>query len=268
MTANFTDRRIAVPRLAVPQGADAKLQQFAKTVQDAHASLVEQHNRRDDDLRQALRGGISAANSDNVKYKTLRVAIPEDPPFINLTLVAPWANYGAGFYSAGVLMEPGGHVSTRGLVTGGVPNYVTGLMTTLGAGYAPGQEIGFASEGGNGAYALGRVHTDGGIYFAFSAAVDPYIFLEPFRWVAPNAARPHPFTGGNWPVVVQHDLDRCTVLDVVGCRPASDVSGTAGAPIVDWEDIGGGKIRINGVWGLQWGTVYNLRLRLSQEEDT
>lgn len=267
MTTRSIERKVIVPRLAVPTG-----RQVSPEVSQLHevlTKLAEAHNHHDDQLNRSMRGGTSSENNALVKYRKLRIAMPSDAPYLPLTLnVADgWAWYGAGFYVPQYLMEPGGRVTNRGLVTGGVPGYAgAGRIGTLPVGYAPGQEIGGQSEGGNGAYGIWRVNASGEIYFAFSASGAPYLFLETLSWIAPNAARPHPFTGGTWPVVVQHGLpDACTGLDVVACRYAESPSGTAGAPVVDWEDLGDGRLRLNGVWGLQWGAVYNLTVRLSAE---
>jgi hypothetical protein len=261
------ERKVVVPQL-VPSGG----RQIAPEVSQLHQAvmqLAEAHNHHDDQLNRALRGGTSAENNARVKYKKLRIAMPSDAPYLPLTLNSGdgWINYGAGFYDAAYLMEPGGRVTNRGLVAGGVPDYgATGRVGTLPIGYAPGHEIGGASEGGNGAYGLWRVNPSGEIFFAFSASGGPYLFLNDLSWIAPNAARPHAFTGGTWPVVIQHGLpDACTGLDVVACRYADGPSGTAGAPVADWEDLGDGRIRLNGLWGLQWGAVYNVTVRLSAE---
>ncbi len=265
MTSRPVERKVQVPtRLPMGMAGLGALHQ-------ALLSLAEAHNYHDDALNKAFKGGISNANNSLSKLKTVRVQMPADAPFIlfDMNGGSGWVNYGAGFYEAAYLMEPGGHVSMRGLVNGGTPDYVSdGLLGTLPTGYAPGQQIGFASEGGNGAYAIARVSAAGEVIFAYSASGSPYLFLEPLHWIAPNAAPPHPFVGATWPMVIHHGFTKCKGLLVEGCRRSGSApSGTVGAPVADWEDIGGGKLRINGMWGLQWGSAYDVRLRLSAEDD-
>ncbi len=214
----------------------------------------------------AVRDLEKIANTQTA-IKTLRVAMPAEAPWKAATLTSPTVNYGSGLPDAAYLMEPGGKVSLRGLVKSTVPDLATGIITTLPTGYGPSNELGFCAADANGTdVAFIRVHIGGVVVLYADAAATSATFLDCIQYLATNAAAPHVFTGAAWPMTVTHGLSKCTGLNVISCRPVSG-SGPAGSPYVDWQDQGNGSVKIYGVWGLQWGSVYDVRVQMTSKED-
>lgn len=95
------------------------------------------------------------------------------------------------------------------------------------------------------------------------------LVLDELRWYAVGpAAPPHQFTGGAWPLRIQTDFEKIRTIIPLGCRLLDQgaQNGGQGTPWVDWQDVGDGTVRVNGVWGLQWGRKYELLLYLSPED--
>lgn len=255
------ENRVRVAPLKLTGDGPSELKASLEQLHSDVEQLGVAHNKNDEQLVTALRSDV---RSDRVRYRDVTVDMPPDAPWLDVTFGGSWSNL-FGYQSAQYLMEPGGRASTRGMVT--IGNQVT--VTQLPAGY-----------GGPAEQYVGLVHADGTVLSVTSAGaiklLDPgsaWAGNYPIQatWLAtPKTsgaiANPHSFPSP-WPVLVSHPWNKCLGLDVVGCIEATaNARGLTGAAVVDWEDVGGGQLRLNAVWGLQWGKRYTIRLRLNAEE--
>lgn len=226
--------------------------------------LASAHNKQDDTLTRALRGGISSANNERVLYKTLDIIMPPDAPWLSpSSLDNSFANVGGTYPPFAYLMEPGGHAQIRGRVDTGTSGTV---LKRLPAGYAPPYDMRFAVES-SGVHGSVIVNQAGDVIPAGALLTDWHLVAHWIAAPAGGAAMPHAFPAP-WPIVVNHGWSKCLGLTVESClESTSGVRTLAGAPVADWEDIGSGQLRLNGVWGLQWGKAYRIRVRLSAEEE-
>jgi hypothetical protein len=245
-----TERKVVIPSLPEKGG----LSVLHRAVQQ----LAEAHNHHDDTLNSALRGGMSSLNNNLVKYVDLTVQAPAEAPFVAMTLINSWANV-AGYDTTGVLMMPGGLVIARGAVNTGAPGDAAFNLPT---GFSPLVSIAYAA-GMNGA---GYVRVQSGTLTPNGAA-SAYALSN--SWLAAPAASPTPFSQNGapgWPLRVQHGFSQCTGLDVVACQELSrNTKGSAPLPTPAWQDVGNGQLRLDGLWGLQWGKKYQVRLRMTAE---
>lgn len=221
--------------------------------------LASAHNKQDDTLTRALRGGISSANNERVQYKTLDIVLPPDAPWTTpAALEGTWTNTGGTYPPFQYLMEPGGHASMRGRVEGSAGGT---KLFGFSTGYASPYDLRTAIEAGGPGSVI--VYQNGDVYPIGGGPTFDVIA----HWIAAPAAMPHAFPAP-WPIVVNHGWSKCLGLTVESClESTSGVRTLAGAPVADWEDIGSGQLRLNGVWGLQWGKAYRIRVRLSAEEE-
>ncbi len=237
--------------------------QPVEEVPDWAKAIIESHNKNADALKDVVSNGIPVANQALQDYRSILVQMPSDAPFVFAENVGG-DSLGAGFYDAAYLMEPGGHLTLRGsrlMYNDGDPIF------TLPTGYRPAGDLAFICDSVDGVSFL-RVSTAGVVSLLSSTGTTKYAFLECIRFVVPSAAAPHRFLNSGWPLVLNHGFNKpVTGLHVVGCR-AKNVVGfeAAGAPYVDWEDLGDGSLKIHAVWGLQWGKVYDVRVLLSAED--
>lgn len=249
MSARPAERKVQMPKLE--EGRSPDVESLHETV----TKLVEAHNQNDDELNRALRGGVSAANNSLAKYVTLEVQMPPLPPFINLTVIAPWTG------TAAILMEPGGHVTLQGFIQdggGGMGNAFTEdvlqeYMTPL------------------------RVALPGGLTLKVNLFQNNLVIEDPLAtggtdvylaatWIAARSRAPHPFLAP-WPLVVRHPFSRCLNLDVVAVfEETQGARSSHPLPVPDWADRGDGTLQLNALWGLCWNRKYKVRMRLSAEE--
>jgi hypothetical protein len=147
----------------------------------------------------------------------------------------------------------------------------TSILGTMPANYWPVQAYVFPGKSGDTGSqvpALFSLTTAGVLAYVGGTATADLVGLDGLQWHATAAAAPHQFDEPNWPLRVRHGFDKCNGLVVLGYRlqgqKGNDVGG--GTPHVDWQDLGDGSLRINGVWGLQWSSRYDLKLYLTPEE--
>lgn len=249
------ERRIPRAEIEVPKAADPEVRLFARRIVEAHNVLLEQHNKRDDDLKELARDA-------HVAEKELTITLPADAPWVNATLVNSWANSGGIYAPLQYLMEPGGHASLRGRVTTGTSGT---KAAGLPSGYAPAYDHVFAINN-NSAYGLVRVAQNGDVTVTGASATTWDVVASWLAAPSAGSAAPHRFSASTWPIIVDHGLSQCVSCVVVSAiELTSSARGGAGAPVLDWEDIGSGKLRLNGVWGLQWGRRFRLRVRMAEE---
>jgi len=227
-------------------------------------------NAHDDELKK-LNGGLTLGQNTSGIVKNLTFKMPDDPPW----KTSPLTIDGDMLAGGEVLMEPGGLVRLRGSMTSNpAGTHPAGLIAgsailTLASGYRPIQATGLPAFALNGApFAAGGV-TISTAGLINNAAACTTIYLDGLQWYATAAAPPHQFDEAPWPLRVKHDFPRCHGLVVLGYRLQGQAGQNvgAGAPVVDWQDLGDGNLRINGVWGLQWGQRYDLRLYLTPEKE-
>ena len=247
-------------------------------VQSSLEALASAINAHSDELDK-INGGVTLASNTPGIIKVLSFAMPNDPPFTALTVGAGWSAVSS--HAPKFLMTPGGKVITRGALSAGAavaPSSSAGgssVLGTLPVGYRPLEQSAFAggaSLAGVETWAGIGLKTDGKLFLssAGSATCD-VVGIDSLEWFAVNAAPPHQFVGSGWPLRVRHGFPKCNVLVPLGFRFQNVSAGQnvgVGAPVVDWQDLGDGSLRINGVWGLQWGQRYEMRLYLSPEEKT
>lgn len=238
------------------------------TALEAIASAVNAHS----DEIDKLNGGVTLRDNTPGKLSLLKFQMPDDAPW-RTDVVSSVAGQNG---SISVLMEPGGRVRLKGsrlagsgIYAGGIPN--GSPLGTLNAGYRP-ISAGFvlpsaAVVGGAGSWGLTSVNTGGVLNYAGPGVGNP-VYVDGVTFLATVAAAPHQFVGPGWPLIVRHDLERVRGLLVLGCRLVGQSGQNVGngTPFVDWQDLGDGRLRVNGVWGLQWSQRYEMQVYLSPEE--
>lgn len=266
MTERIQEEKVLLVERKVTSSAPTELQTVLQGLAQDVKRLGDAHDSRDDQLQVMINGGLSSANNDRVKRRSVIIAMPSDAPWTALPAYAgTWANavsYQPGQY----LMKPGGEVETRGVVSGGAAAHVNDVPEA----YAPPNDTYFPVAGAGAVQFF--VTSTGGLYLMGGAWVG--LFSLAGRWIAAPAsqsvkvATPHPFPAP-WPIVVNHGWPQCKGLTLENCieETGGAARGLTGAPIVDWEDIGSGQLRLNAVWGLQWRRRYMLRLLLTREEE-
>lgn len=234
------------------------------------AELISALNGHSDELGK-MNGGVTlAANTPGV-LRSLSFQMPARPPW----RVAPLSSPAPGLTSnIEALMAPGGFVSLRGTVTPKGAGTIAPATSfgTFDLGYRPAEDRFLpagARDAGGTSWAIHSIAAAGGFtYVASGIAAATVVYVDGLSWHAAQAAPPHQFAGAGWPLRVDHGLSKCAGLLVLGFRgiaaPAQNQG--VGAPVVDWCDLGNGTLRINGVWGLQWGQKYQVLLYLSPEE--
>lgn len=261
MTLKSAERTVSLQKLEAPSKADPGMKQFAAQVNAALQTLAEQHNRNDDQLQQFVRGGASAENNSRIVYRDLEVMMPKDAPWLDITFSGTWANV-SSYQPAQYLMKPGGEAEMRGYIeAGGAAQF-----TVLPSGYAPPNDSVWPITAPDLAPML---ISSSGVCAILSGAFGSSYSINS-RWIASpidaETAMPHPFVAGGWPIIVRHGFDKALGCELVAARATTNISGPNGTGQLDWEDIGNGQLRLNGVWGLQWGRRYNMRLRINAEK--
>lgn len=273
MTTKHAEQKVRIADRAIT--AKTNLVQAMNEIAADLKRVGDAHDKHDDALATALRGGISSANNKLVQYKSVTVDLPADAPWQDLDpakFYNSWANAGGTYPPLQFLAEPGAHVYMRGSVDSGTAAYLADLPAPE---YAPRYDQKWcavnAAAGAhvdvfqNGAINIGM---PGGIYSGTRVdfAMDWIASPAPSLGLLPG--RPFAFPAPSWPVIVNHGWDKCLGLVVEGCfEETSGERATYGAPVADWEDIGSGQVSLRGVWGLTWGRRYTLRLRLSAEKE-
>lgn len=234
------------------------------TALEAIASAVNAHS----DEIDKLNGGVTLRDNTPGKLSLLKFQMPTDLPWLTTPISS-----GAGLDgSIHVVMEPGGRVRLRGSRTPKVGTIaVPTVLGTLISGYRPPQQRnvqGAAVVGGALSWATINVAGGGAVTFAGAAGAATAVYVDELQWNADVAAAPHQFVGPGWPLIVRHDLERVRGLLVLGCRLVGQSGQNVGngTPFVDWQDLGDGRLRVNGVWGLQWSQRYEMQVYLSPEE--
>lgn len=269
----FKKNRAAPPRVESPD------------VQKALEAIVSALNGQSDEIAK-LNGSVTLASSTPGFIKAISFQMPSAPPYKTLTVESAWVS------AASILMSPGGRASLHGLAsvdgpiigppTTATPSSTgagTALISSLPAGHLPavGTELrmhrAVNAAGVNiwGLVGLGSV----GLYIADSdgsVGVTAVQFdgIEWFAGLNGVCAAPYQFVGAGWPIMVQHDFPKCRGLVVLGCTLVGQSGANVGqgTPHVDWQDAGAGRLRINGIWGLQWGSKYQMLLYLSPEAES
>lgn len=229
--------------------------------------LADAHDKHDDTLGAALKGGISSANNQLVQFKTVDIDLPADAPWFTVTeFFNSWVNYGSGYGPLQFLLEPGCHASMRGRVKSGISSFVAQLPDGMAPPYA--QPFGANSGLFFGSF---QIEETGAININLHPGASIDLIAS---WIASPGAfgllpgRPFDFPAPHWPVIVNHGWDRCLGLVIESCFEATTGErATYGAPVPDWEDLGNGQVSLRAVWGLAWGRRYTLRLRLSAEKE-
>jgi hypothetical protein len=242
--------------------------------QTAIADLTSVVNAHADEIDK-LNGGITlAANTPGI-IKSLSFLVPADAPWQSFVAGSGWD---VGSPAAQFLKLPGGQILCRGKFTAktvaNAPSLTAGgtsVMTTLDAGIRPATEMHIpqlSANGGGEQWASLGLFVAGQLFLsAAGVGSSTVVWVDGLSWLAVDAAEPHQFSGGGWPIKVDHGFSKCNGLVVLGYRLQGQGGGCgAGTPHVDWQDLGDGTLRINGVWGLQWGKRYDLRLYLSPED--
>lgn len=248
------ERKVMVPAVLPKVGGLSVLHEAVKRIAEAH-------NHHDDMVNSALRGGVSAENNGLIVFVEVTVQMPAEAPWIPFNLQNSWAAVG-GIDTPGYLMEPGGKVWMRGEVSGGTSNTALALKIP---GYGPTVKIAYAA--GLDVLAEVRIFANGLITPIFASGA-PRVSLS-HSWIASPAsaalAAPHPFPAP-WPIIIQHGLKQCTGLEVLATSEISqNAKGPAPHGVPAWQDIGNGQLRLDGLWGLQWGKKYLVTMRLSAE---
>lgn len=246
-------------------------------VEKSFRAVTDVLNQHDEALR-GLNGGIRLGEHTPGIIKLLKLQMPRDPPWKPLVTAGNWDSF------ADYLMEPGGLVRTRGYFTpkvGKIAPVVAGtgtsILANLPSGYAPIQETllpAKSDDSGTWLWAIHGVTSAGVLAYRAGTANATRVDVDGLQWYAGAtqgvAAPPHQFDETPWPLRVQHGLDQpCAGLLVLGFRLLGQKSQNVGAgtPMVDWQDLGDGTLRINGVWGLQWGQQYELLVYLTPETE-
>lgn len=260
-------------RAKAPTPIDLKEKGAAGSIDEALRNVTSALNSHDDEIKK-LNGGLTLGQNTVGIVKLLSFKMPDDPPW-KTSPFALHADMITGSPSAEALMEPGGLVRLRGAaISNPAGTHPAGLIAgspilTMGAGYRPVQTMGLPNFSLAGAAATpnGVSLNTAGLFNNGLACTT--VFLDGLQWYATAAAPPHQFDEPNWPLRVQHGLDRARGLVVMGFRLSGQAGQNVGmgTPHVDWQDIGDGALRINGVWGLQWGQKYDLRVYISPEEE-
>lgn len=215
----------------------------------------------------ALSKQLTFAANFPATVKEVRVTMPSAAPWRevgstgNPAFENSWVNYDTTYNSAAFLMEPGGLVRLKGLVKNGSGATVT--IFTLPTGYRPPRYNRFAATA-NSVFAALDVATTGTVAFLVGSTVNAS--LDGTWFCAATPADPDAFTSTGWPFMVAHGLPKCTGLVVLAClKSGLKRSQSIGAPYVDWEDAGDGRVRIKSIWGLAWGASFTLRLLMLSE---
>lgn len=225
-----------------------------------------------------LNGGLTLGSNTVGIVKTLSFKMPDDPPWKPVIPSASWSL--APSEPADYLMEPQGLVRLRGGLVPAAgtinPNPAgggTATLTTMPAGYRPIRSTalpGISLAGAALQWAVHGITTAGVVNYLAGIAAATAVGFDGMQWYATQAAPPHQFDEAGWPLIVKHGFDKpCTGLVVLGFRLQGQTGQNVGAgtPEVDWQDLGDGSLRINGVWGLQWSQRYDLRLYLTPENE-
>lgn len=258
MTVRASDQKVRIAERSITPKSNlvSELQDIAndlKRVGDAH-------DKHDDTIGSALRGGISSANNKLVLIKLVTVEMPTDAPWVDCALEPPWVNSGGSYPPLQYVIFPSALVMLRGRVEGGVSGTIVSAIDEACTRY----DQRFAANSA-GLFGNLDVFQSGAI-----VAVMPGATIDLLgSWVAVSpGGRPSLFPAPHWPVIINHGWEKCLGLVVEGCfEEISGARASYGAPVADWEDIGSGQLRLNGVWGLSWGRRYTLRLRLSAEKE-
>lgn len=214
----------------------------------------------------ALNRQLTFSGNFAATVKDVRVTLPAEPPWRAVgasgqpAFENSWVNHSAANYAAGFLMMPAGEVWVRGVVNSG--SGVPSSIFTLPVGYRPSMGTNRA-QGSNSAFGMLTVGADGLV--TVNAGSTTWFEMDA-RFFATSAALPAAFTGAGWPFLVAHGLPKCTGLQLLACTSKdSKRANISGAPVLDWEDAGDGRVRIKSAWGLQWGQSYTLRLLMLSE---
>ncbi len=252
-------------RQATRQISRAELETAVETMPPAMAKIVEAHNENAAVLQALVDNNTLGRQTERTAIKIVQAKMPADAPWVLLDLIAPAANAGGGNYAAAYLVEPGGRVSFRGTVNGFTPSVA---IATLPATLSTGKLRRFVCDSEDGV-TLVRVAVDQTLVATFSTGTVPDADLSPITFVSDLAGSPNRFVAPGWPLILKHGLPRVLGLHVTGAQEVRGVGINAvGAPYVDWDDPGGGIVRIHAIWGLQWGKTYDVRVVLSAEEAT
>jgi hypothetical protein len=215
----------------------------------------------------ALSKQLSFGDNFPATVKEVRVTMPSAPPWRevgttgNPAFENSWVNYDTTYNSAAFLMEPGGFVRIKGFVKNGALS--TDIIFTLPVGYRPPRNFRFATAQAAG-FGMLDVLSTGTVACIVGSTVNESIDSASFYATTP--ANPDAFTSAGWPLMVAHDLTECTGLVVLACTQSGlKRAQSIGAPYVDWEDAGDGRVRIRSVWGLAWGASFTLRLLMLSE---
>lgn len=239
------------------------------TALEAVASAIGAHG---DELSK-LNGGIELGANTVGLLKKLSFKMPDLPPWRS-GIITPVAGQ-TGEIQA--LMSPGGVVELKGTLQAGAGAYAGGIANgspigTLPVGYRPyaAQALagGAAVVGAAIGWVVVSITTAGAMNYSGIAGAATPLYIDGVRFYATAAAAPHQFVGAGWPIIVEHGLQRARGLVALGCRLSGQSGQNAGVgtPQVDWQDLGDGRLRVNGVWGLQWGQRYDLQVYISPEE--
>lgn len=245
------ERKVVVPALPEKGGLSV--------LHQAVVRMAEAHNHHDDMINGALRGGTSASNNSLLKFLELTVQMPAEAPWQAFTPQHSFANQ-AGYVVAAYVIVPGGQAWMRGVVKGGASTGIIYSNTDLAPVLTSGALLSFAA-GLDGAAEL-RIDNFGVISAVFTGT--PKVTLA-HTWLLASGAAPTTF-GAPWPIVVKHGFSQCAGLSVDACQELSqNAKGAAPLPMPAWQDVGNGQLRLDGLWGLQWGKKYNVRLRMTAE---
>lgn len=222
--------------------------------------LLREMNLQGDDLARVL-GQLTFRENFAAEVKEVPLTGPS-LTWSNATYENSWGPFAPGATNdAQYRISHEGRVHLRGALDAGTVG-ASFPMFTLPTGYRPERQEGHVVESNS---AIGRVivKTDGKVCLELGSNVFVFIDGISFDALAPCAAPALP----TWPQTVPI-IQTQKVSKVVGVIPlgltSPDVTASIGlgAPVVEWEQVGAGAIKLRAVWGLTPGRRYTLRLLL------
>jgi len=168
-----------------------------------------------------------------------------------------WVNYSSDYDSAAFRMEPGGLVRLKGTVKNGTTN---AAIFTLPAGYRPSKIRRFVSQS-NALHAAIEVDS-AGVVRQQNATSSADLYLDGISFYATSPAAPATWAAADQ-IGVQHGFGRCVAAVPVACSMVDETPSEAvPLPVIDWDDLGDGTLRIRACFGLQPARTYNIKLLL------
>lgn len=265
MAPGFKRNRVKAPKLDSNEPTE---------IQRALAEVVSAVNGQSDEIGK-LNGGLALGKATPGVLKKISFLMPEEPWLADRGFTIDAALN----HTLQCMMLPGGEVVWNGTIFPKVGTIAVGAnLLTVDAGYRPRRQRAipvYALVGGVFVPAVVLLSAGGVLTYSGGPGAASLFTLDALRYHAFPAAPPHQFTarsttgsGGEWPLIVRHGLSACRGLWVLRVTEVEQTAQNVGigAPVVDWVDVGDGTLRINGIWGLQWGRRYSMSLYLTPEE--